>query len=193
MYHLPRYWQGSESGGRSGVSFPARLARYYRKSVSGGRSEATFLSHLPRYWQGSESGGRSGVSFPAHLPRYSSDAPPAAVFVEKRVRCAVRCTISLSPPLFSPPQKKSLIRDPRRPEPRDPAVVQPVAPPGTPSGACLAGLPQEKKSKKSPEKFGGSGKSSTFAIPFGKRGTREAPGREEKRRGSGSGRTSEVH
>ena len=35
----------------------------------------------------------------------------------------------------------------------------------------------QKNRKKSAKKFGGSGKSSTFAIPFGKRGTARGAGR----------------
>ena len=126
------------------------------------------MHYLPRYLWGSESGGQSGVSFfPAIHGRLSrpfeADSPPRRhprTCPRKKIPAG---RISPSCPGF-----------PCRPD----HCARVSAP-----GIAPAVLIRRKNMKKSAEKFGGSGKSSTFAIPFGKRGTREAPGREKKEAG----------
>ena len=114
-----------------------------------------------------------------HLPRYL-----------RRIEPGGRSGVS-SPCL--PPLKKVASVPRAAPFPVIPLSSSPLRRPRPRPERAASSFRRKKSQKKSPEKFGGSGKSSTFAIPFGKRGTREAPGREEKRRRSGSGRTSEVH
>ena len=133
------------------------------------------MYYLPRYWRRSVSGGSSEGSYSTHLPRYSSDAPPAAVFVEKRVRCAVRCTISLSPPLFSPPKKKSHPRSAPSRAPRSrcrPARCAARNP--------VRGLPRRssagKKVKKKSRKIWRFGKKQYLCNPVRREGHLRCPG-----------------
>ena len=126
------------------------------------------MHYLPRYLRGSASGGQFGVSFfPAIHGRLSrpfeadSPSPPSCPLLPaKKIPPGRICP---SGPGF-----------PCRPD----HCARVSAP-----GIAPAVLCRRKNMKKSAEKFGGSGKSSTFAIPFGKRGTREAPGREKKEAG----------
>ena len=132
------------------------------------------------------------MSFSSHLPWYcreiepcdTSDAPPAAVFAENRARWAVRCIISLSPPL------KKVASVPRpAPFPVIPLSYSPLRRP-RPRPERAASSFRRKKSQKKVQK---NLEVREKAVPLQSRSERGAPERPRGERKRGAGAVPDGH